>query len=396
MSERQLQRLVRRASRGDKEAFNELIQLKVRDITFIAIGLMGNKVDGEDAAQEAVIVIERDIKKLRQPKYFNSWVYRVVFNVCMKEKGRQKQDLQRSRDGEDAVLGLEESDPRVLPELKVSQDADRELLQNALCTLPQSYRLGLMLFYYENMSYKEIAKALDTTEYATASMLSRAKQKLRIELEKEGMSTSEQFFIQYKKQEPATVFSLSGAFALFADRLADPAMLSRVSNAAVDLASAGAIGGQAVAGSFAGKALAAGAGVAAVAAVSFGVVIGTTPSSEGDFDNTNVQPVASVNTGEETTETITEKSIDIAVTKQPDNAELTAVIKGEDSPEWQDFLAKRESFVFEGSGTQGPCGYELYSEVIGTTKHYLAVIDGDTGSLDEPLQIDIEVNSTEH
>ncbi len=81
MKDKKFLRVVKKAIRGDERAFEELLRLRGKNILYIAIHLMRDKSDGEDAAQEAVLLIRRDIGKLEKPGAFDTWMWHDPLNL---------------------------------------------------------------------------------------------------------------------------------------------------------------------------------------------------------------------------------------------------------------------------------------------------------------------------
>ncbi|MCL2825942.1 MAG: RNA polymerase sigma factor [Eggerthellaceae bacterium] len=179
MEARRLLRLVKRARNGDRDAFSELVALKGRSIVYIATNLMGNSADGEDAAQEAIITLAQKIGTLKKAELFDAWLYRIVFNVCMDEKRKKASKIQSSTELDTVAAIVPEEKKELLPEASLQDAADKEEIMAAINDLPERYRLYLLLYYYEDMSYAEIAKTMEVSEQVVANTLNRAKEKMR-------------------------------------------------------------------------------------------------------------------------------------------------------------------------------------------------------------------------
>lgn len=182
MNDKKLLRAIEGAIKGDYNSYVDLIQMKGKNILYIATKVMGNKADGEDGAQEAVILLRQHIRKLKSPESFEAWMYRVVFNVCMGAKRKMKKSAQNI-ELKPEEIGILEERGEFLPEEYVVSEEKRSLLLEAIDGLPENYRKCVLLYYYEEMSYSEIAEAMDTNVQNIANNLNRAKQKLKEELQ---------------------------------------------------------------------------------------------------------------------------------------------------------------------------------------------------------------------
>lgn len=381
MSENRLLRLVKRARRGDSNAFCELMQMKAQDIIFISIKLMGNKADGEDVAQEAIISIGRNIEKLKKPQYFNTWAYRIVLNESMKAKRWQQREQEEIKGAEDEISEVAEHNIDMLPEDKMDQSVQRAAVMDCLDTLPERQRLCLLLFYYEDMTYKEIAKTLQTTEAAVANILLRAKENLREELKTQGIALQDEIFSEEKSTHKLAGASFSGMLAVHADELVGPGVLIGVNATVAELIATGTLTKTGV--GILGSSIAVLCSCAAiVTAVNFGL----------DRIEKEVAEEPIVEVVEELQEESSVTEIDPASTqvlKQPKNGTVTAVIKDDGSGAWQDFQARSEDFVFERNGFQGGVSYEIYSEREAENKHYLIVLSEELDGLDGSTYLDI-------
>lgn len=245
MEDKRLLRLIKRARFGDKEAFCEIIKEKSRKILFISTNLMGNSSDGEDVAQEAVITLAQKIGTLKKAELFDAWMYRIVFNVCMDEKRRQSRKPDESGEIDTAVATIAEDHTDVLPEQSVLKASDKEIIMEALNELPERYRICMILFYYEDMSYAEIAETMQVSEQVVANILNRAKEKLRTSL---GSQKAEELgFTQksieqgdskivYKAGVLVPALALSQAFAMSEAVTVTPSAISGLASVAAGVA----------------------------------------------------------------------------------------------------------------------------------------------------------------
>lgn len=157
-------RLVRKAQNGDKPAFVRLMEDHQLAMYRTAKAILHNETDVEDAIQEAICRVFAKLYTLRQPKYFKTWLTRVVINCCY--------DLLRQQKG---LFPLD-----VLPDEGREEDMDTPLdVQQALKSLTENDRLVMTLYYLNDLPVKEIAELLSISEGAVKMRLSHGRQKLR-------------------------------------------------------------------------------------------------------------------------------------------------------------------------------------------------------------------------
>ena len=155
---------VKRAKCGDKEAFCNLIRINKIAIYRVAKSILNNEEDIEDAVSEAILKAYKNIQALKQEVFFKTWLIRIVIN--------ESNNLYKKRAKEIAV------DKDHFKNIKVN-DSYRDLsLYDAINSLEEELRITTILFYFEDMKYKDIAKVLNVKEGTIKSRLSRAKEKL--------------------------------------------------------------------------------------------------------------------------------------------------------------------------------------------------------------------------
>lgn len=125
--------------------------------------------DREDAVQEAILRAWQKRHTLREPRYFNSWLIRILLNEC--------HDAQRRRR---RCVPME-----ALPEPKKDEDPRLEALRDALEALDEKQRLCVLLYYIEGYSVQEVARMLNIGESAVKQRLLRGRRKLKDMLSEE-------------------------------------------------------------------------------------------------------------------------------------------------------------------------------------------------------------------
>ena len=150
----------------DKREFSRRVLAMENRLYRVSCGLLKNPQDRLDAAQEAVIRAWERIGSLKRPEYFETWLTRILINVCY--------DTLRSRKN---IVPLEE-----LAEQPAPEGTDREL-HDAIQKLDRDLRLTVVLHYMEGYRLREVAEILELPEGTVKTRLKRAKRELRIQLE---------------------------------------------------------------------------------------------------------------------------------------------------------------------------------------------------------------------
>lgn len=174
---------VHRARAGNAEAWGELYQKFAPAIFRFCRRALPAREDAEDATSEIFMKVREKIGLYDPSRSFTAWLYKVAANHCWdtlrRRKGRQDKET------EDATeLPLESATPDQLERL--IEKSTNEQVRGALARLPARARMALVMRYYSELSYEEIAEELKVKQEYVGVMLLRARQELRRALEQPG------------------------------------------------------------------------------------------------------------------------------------------------------------------------------------------------------------------
>jgi RNA polymerase sigma-70 factor (ECF subfamily) len=161
-------------------AFRELFE-NYRDRVFnLASRLLGNPADAEDVSQEAFVTVFRKIREFRFSSRFYTWLYRVVFNLCVDHRRKSATAQMPTTSGEvGALLLARVADPAPGPSEVLGEGEERrQQVERALRRLSEPLRAAIVLRYIEDMPYEEIAVVLGISLGTVKSRLNRAHQQL--------------------------------------------------------------------------------------------------------------------------------------------------------------------------------------------------------------------------
>ena len=181
--------LLRKAQRGDPEAFGRLMEPLEQLVWRVCWHYTGDREASSDCGQEAMIRIWRALDSYRGDCAFESWVYRIAANCCMDWLRKKKRDrsvsMEPMRD-----QGFDPADTSPGTEAQVIAKDERRRLREAIALLPEDQREALVLTQLERMSYEEAARMLDISEGTVKSRVNRAKARLKEILTSEGELSS--------------------------------------------------------------------------------------------------------------------------------------------------------------------------------------------------------------
>ena len=181
------QELVLRVVQGDDEAFALLVRRYQGTVFNVAYRLTGNRGDAEDLAQEAFIRAYRAMPSFDLERPLVPWLKRITTNVCLNWLEMQKARPQTTASDltppdEDTEAMDQLADPGKTPEQQVVGIEQAQYLRQALIALPFRYRAVIELRHYQDLSYEEIASALNVPVSTVKSDLFRARKRLEVEL----------------------------------------------------------------------------------------------------------------------------------------------------------------------------------------------------------------------
>ncbi len=137
----------------------------------VAIGILKNEADADDALQNTLIASYKHLDQLKSTEKFKPWIYRILTNECYRIINNRKYDANIDEIGCAAYN---------------KQDYEtKQTLWSIVNSLELNYRTVIILFYYENMSIKDIAKTLNISTDNVKQRLSRARTKLKSLLNQE-------------------------------------------------------------------------------------------------------------------------------------------------------------------------------------------------------------------
>lgn len=178
-----LYQLIESATKGNRAALEELCVLYGRRVTYVCLRYMGNQHDAEDAAQEVFIELQKGITKLQNPQAFTVWLQRLIVRTCsdMRRRG-MKNNYNMTLDDLDDVL--REDNLEYIPQEYVEKDEHRKELIEIINSLPRNQRACVVLYYFENLSYADIAQVLNIAQPSVSTNLQRAKKRIHDEIQR--------------------------------------------------------------------------------------------------------------------------------------------------------------------------------------------------------------------
>lgn len=168
--------IINRVKKGNKEAYGIIVKKYMKKAYFVALGLVGDSDDALDLSQTAFIKAYRSLSSFDQKRPFLPWFYAILRNLCLNFVKRKKVI---------PMIPLEEanqSDPALCQ--KDHREDMKEIVAKAVSSLSAEAREVILLKYFQEYSYKEMAQILNCPVGTIMSRLYYARRKLKGNLEK--------------------------------------------------------------------------------------------------------------------------------------------------------------------------------------------------------------------
>lgn len=177
--------IVERALTGDAEAFGELVRRWERRIFALTYGMLGREEDARDATQETFLAAFRNLRGFRGEAKVSSWLHRIAVNQCIsrqrraKVRGESALDEEQENDAATFAAPVRESPVHV-----VEGRQETLAVRRAINSLPVELRQVVVMKEFEELTFREIADALELPLSTVKSRLYTAMKQLQMRLQK--------------------------------------------------------------------------------------------------------------------------------------------------------------------------------------------------------------------
>jgi RNA polymerase sigma-70 factor, ECF subfamily len=183
------EQIVERALGGDREAFGEIVRRWERKIFALTFGILGSPEDARDATQETFIAAYRNLQGFRGEARVSSWLHRIAVNQCLTRQRRARVRAETWLEDEAGGPGGERllaTNEHASPIKSAERSEATEAVRRAVAALPPELREVVLLKEFEEMTFQEIADALQIPLSTVKSRLYTALRQLRMRLDRFG------------------------------------------------------------------------------------------------------------------------------------------------------------------------------------------------------------------
>jgi RNA polymerase sigma-70 factor (ECF subfamily) len=176
--------IVERALTGDAEAFGELVCRWERRIFALTYGMLGREEDARDATQETFLAAFRNLRAFRGEAKVSSWLHRIAVNQCISRQRRSKVRGESALEDEHENTSSFATPLSHSPAHVVEGRQETEAVRRAINSLPVELRQVVVMKEFEELTFREIADALDLPLSTVKSRLYTALTQLQMRLKK--------------------------------------------------------------------------------------------------------------------------------------------------------------------------------------------------------------------
>ena len=169
------QEIIQKLKKKDKAVFLDIVNVYKKKIISLCYSYTNDYHEAEDLSQEVFISLYKAIDRFREECSLSTYIYRITVSRCL--------DYKRKRSIKEFLTGLLNS----YGEDTIDLDEKRYVREN-ISRLHEDLKVPIILYYFIGLSQGEIAEILNISEKAVEGRIYRAKQKLKVEFEKEGYS----------------------------------------------------------------------------------------------------------------------------------------------------------------------------------------------------------------
>lgn len=178
--------LVRLARQSDVAAEELLVRRHYKTVFNLAYRLCSDYDRAQDIAAEAFIRVHNALPNFRGDANFTTWLYRIVYNVFLDDRKKQRlrthQSLDEIVDLEDSTVTRQIEDPSPGPQAQIEDTEKGQILRRAVAELSDAQRTMVALYHFQHLSYEEIAEVMHMPIGTVKSRLNRARLALRSKL----------------------------------------------------------------------------------------------------------------------------------------------------------------------------------------------------------------------
>lgn len=177
--------IVEKAKQGDNDSFNTLFTETYNDVYYFALKTVKDETLAADVTQETFVTVFQNISTLNDPVAYPAWSRQITYRHCLQYLKKQNREVavDENEDGTTIFDTLEEERTEFIPEENLDKDDFKKTILDMVDSLPEEQRTAVILYYYDELSVKEIAEIQGVTEGTVKSRLNYARKAIKASVE---------------------------------------------------------------------------------------------------------------------------------------------------------------------------------------------------------------------
>ncbi len=181
-AEKKDRELIAKCLEGDQKAFEVLLNRYKGRVFSVCYKMVKNRTDAEDLAQESFIKVFSVLDRYDPSYPFSSWLFRITSNLCidfLRKRKHKTYSIDEPLDGREGKISRQFPSDAVQPDREMEGGEMMGILEKALGTLPEHYRIIVILRHQEHLSYDEISDSLGIPLGTVKARIHRARRMIR-------------------------------------------------------------------------------------------------------------------------------------------------------------------------------------------------------------------------
>lgn len=185
MQKENLSFLVSKAQSGDSQALNDLFTETYNDVYYFALKTVKDETLAADVTQETFVAVFQNISTLNDPIAYPAWSRQITYRHCLQYLKKQNREVavDENEDGSNLFDIIEEDRTEFIPEENLDKEDFKKTILDMVDSLPEEQRTAVILYYYDELSIKEIAEIQGVTEGTVKSRLNYARKAIKASVE---------------------------------------------------------------------------------------------------------------------------------------------------------------------------------------------------------------------
>lgn len=185
MEKEKLSAIVSKAKTGNKQALNNLFTETYNDVYYFALKTVKDETLAADITQETFVTVFQNLETLNDPVAYPAWSRQITYRHCLQYLKKQNREtvVDENEDGSTIFDTIEEDRTEFIPDKQLDKDDFKRTVMDIVDGLPAEQRTAVMLYYFDELSVKQIAEIQDVSEGTVKSRLNYARKAIKSSVE---------------------------------------------------------------------------------------------------------------------------------------------------------------------------------------------------------------------